>query len=673
MGQNQGNKLKNSLSPYLLQHADNPVNWYPWGEEALQKAREENKLMIISIGYSTCHWCHVMEKECFEDSAVAEIMNENFVCIKVDREEHPEVDEYYMQAMQVMTGGGGWPLNIFALPDGRPIYGTTYLPKNQWITLCKQIAKLYKNNPEKALEFADNLTKALQELNKITAKNDKKFKFPHKSINTWANKFDYQWGGENRVPKFPLPYNWTFLLRYSHLKKDNQLLQPILLTLDKISYGGINDHLAGGFARYSTDEQWKVPHFEKMLYDNALLIILYSEAYAKTKNKHYKNVVEKTINFLLNELYDKETGAFFSGIDADSEGEEGKFYTWTIEEIKNILTEEEAKLIIKFYNLTKNGNFEHNKNVLFQTLSDEEFAKKEKITLQKWLKIKNSATEKLKKQRQKRIRPLTDDKSITSWNALTNLAFTTAYKYLHNPEYLKIARKNYDFIKNNLLNPETYELKRIYRKGHSYKTAVLEDYAYLSFASIKLFEITGEKNFYTTTKKLLKFTEENFSSEDSIFFYSTPKFQKDLPLRKINLSDDVIPNPNAILYEAYNAVALYEVNVDLLQKVNKALIFLQDDLTKYPFIYASWLNLALKKEFPYYEVVISGSKAEEVLLQITEKYLPNVLFGLLKNNDEFIPAFVGRYSKKTRIFVCQTGSCKFPTSKVSEAIKMLEY
>ena len=327
MGQNQGNKLKNSLSPYLLQHADNPVNWYPWGEEALQKAREENKLMIISIGYSTCHWCHVMEKECFEDSAVAEIMNENFVCIKVDREEHPEVDEYYMQAMQVMTGGGGWPLNIFALPDGRPIYGTTYLPKNQWITLCKQIAKLYKNNPEKAKEFADNLTKALKELNKITAKNDNKFKFPHKSINTWANKFDYQWGGENRVPKFPLPYNWTFLLRYSHLKKDNQLLQPILLTIDKISYGGINDHLAGGFARYSTDEQWKIPHFEKMLYDNALLIILYSEAYAKTKNNHYKNVVEKTINFLLNELYDKETGCFFSGIDADSEGEEGKIYT----------------------------------------------------------------------------------------------------------------------------------------------------------------------------------------------------------------------------------------------------------------------------------------------------------------------------------------------------------
>ncbi len=667
------NKLANSLSPYLLSHADNPVQWYPWGKEALEKAKSENKLLLISIGYATCHWCHVMEKECFEDSAVAETMNKFFVCIKVDREEHPEVDDYYMQAMQVMTGGGGWPLNVFALPDKRPIYAVSYLPKNNWIALCKQIAKLYNQNPEKAYEYAVNLGKALKELNAISKTNKEEIPaFPHKAIEKQIRKFDLTWGGENRVPKFPLPVNWIFYLRYGHFQKDNSLLAAVELTLDKMHFGGIYDHIGGGFARYSTDAYWKIPHFEKMLYDNALLLTLYSEGYQKFKKEDYKKVVFQTANFLLKELYDEQTGAFFSALDADSEGEEGKFYVWTKQEMEKILPETYRKFILEFYNITEKGNFEHGKNVLFQTVSDKKFAEKHSLTLEEWLKIKEEARTLLEKERNKRVRPLTDDKSIASWNALAVYGFLSAYQVFGEENFLEVARKNASFFKKYLWKSDG-SIYRIYRNGTAYKTAVLEDYAYWIKAFLKLFEVTGNNSYYQDAVKLLQYTEKNFQAENG-YFYSTRLQDNEIPLQKIILTDDVIPSPNAWLAEAYYLLGLYDEDPKFLQLARDMAFGIAEETRKFPYLYMSFLTLRLKTEYPYYMVILSSKEAKKYFKKFQTEYLPNALFGLLQNQSSVPPAFNERFDahRDLTIYICRERICQRPLYSVKDAMEFLK-
>ena len=377
------NRLIKESSPYLLQHAHNPVNWYPWGKEALEKAKEENKLIIVSIGYAACHWCHVMEHESFEDKEVARFMNANFVCIKVDREERPDIDQVYMNAIQLITGNGGWPLNCITLPDGRPVYGGTYFKKENWIDMLTQVSAFVKDNPEKAEQQAKSLTEGVrseQLFNLSSEKSEFTITDLHEVFAIWKRNIDYKYGGTNGAPKFPMPTGYQFLLHYHFLTKDEDALKAVTTTLHKMADGGIYDQIGGGFARYSTDIYWKAPHFEKMLYDNAQLISLYSTAYQQTKDPYYKIVVEETIEFIQRELTSKE-GAFYSSLDADSENEEGKFYVWTKNELQKILGEK-ADIIIEYYNVTEEGNWENGTNILLKSDNDKKIAEKYEITEQ---------------------------------------------------------------------------------------------------------------------------------------------------------------------------------------------------------------------------------------------------------------------------------------------------
>ena len=427
------NQLIHETSPYLLQHAHNPVNWYPWGKEALDKAQKENKLIIVSIGYAACHWCHVMEHESFENEEVAKYMNDNFVAIKVDREERPDIDQVYMNAVQLLTGSGGWPLNCIALPDGRPIYGGTYFPKIQWINMLTQVSDFVKQNPDKAEQQAKSLTQGVQSSEMIYL-NTEEAKFTTDDLNsiftTWKSNIDFKNGGYNRAPKFPLPAGYQFLLHYNYITEDADALKAVTTTLNKMADGGIYDQIGGGFSRYSTDAYWKVPHFEKMLYDNAQLVSLYSSAYQKTKDPKYKIIVTETLDFIQRELTSKE-GGFYSSLDADSEGEEGKFYVWTKSELQKALGNK-ADLIIDYYNVTEKGNWENSQNILFKSATDKKIADKYNITERELTKRVLEAKKILLKERKKRIRPGLDDKILTSWNALMLKAYIDAYRVFDN-------------------------------------------------------------------------------------------------------------------------------------------------------------------------------------------------------------------------------------------------
>jgi uncharacterized protein YyaL (SSP411 family) len=451
------NRLANSASPYLLQHAHNPVDWYPWGAEALQKARDENKLLLVSIGYSACHWCHVMEHESFEDEQVAAVMNEYFVCVKVDREERPDVDQIYMSAVQLMTGRGGWPLNCICLPDQRPIYGGTYFRKNDWVSLLFNLADFYKQKPAEAEEYAIKLTEGIRQYESVqfVAAEEKKYNQGNLKIilDSWQLYFDRSEGGIGTAPKFPMPNNWQFLMRYAYLMKDGGVAQQVKLTLHKMAFGGIYDHIGGGFARYSVDGRWHVPHFEKMLYDNAQLVSLYAEASVWQYDPLYSQVVEETINFVRRELTSPE-GGFYSALDADSEGVEGKFYTFTKTEVEEILGAD-ADLFCIYYHVTDEGNWEEEQtNVFFRKETDEDLAAKLGLTADELAARINLLKNKVFETRSKRIRPGLDYKILTSWNALMLKGICEAFRAFNKPVYLETALQNAGFILNNMISKE---------------------------------------------------------------------------------------------------------------------------------------------------------------------------------------------------------------------------
>ncbi|WP_157624332.1 thioredoxin domain-containing protein, partial [Sunxiuqinia dokdonensis] len=434
------NELIYETSPYLLQHAHNPVNWMPWGDKALSQARRENKLLLISIGYAACHWCHVMEHESFEDPEVARVMNQHFVCIKVDREERPDVDQIYMSAVQLMTQRGGWPLNAIALPDGRPIWGGTYFQKEVWINALEQIQAYHHQNPERTLEYAERLSEGIRESNLVPiSKNSQLVELDQlkEAVQRWKPNFDRQEGGSQGAPKFMMPNNLQFLLRWAHQANDLETQDHVENTLDKMAMGGIYDQLGGGFARYSTDTQWKVPHFEKMLYDNAQLLSVYAQAFQKTQKPLYHEVVEQTIEFLKRELLSPENG-FYSSLDADSEGEEGKFYVWQKSELQDLLGDD-FPLFSDYYQVNETGYWEEGNYILLRKQVDETFAKKHELSLEE-LKQKISKWHKiLLPAREQRIRPGLDDKILTSWNALAISGLVDAYQAFGNAEYLELA------------------------------------------------------------------------------------------------------------------------------------------------------------------------------------------------------------------------------------------
>ena len=666
------NKLIEETSPYLLQHAHNPVNWYPWGEEAFAKANAENKLLIISIGYSACHWCHVMEHESFEDDSASAVMNDRFVCVKVDREERPDVDQIYMNAVQLMSGRGGWPLNCIALPDGRPIWGGTYFRRDQWITQITQLADFYQSQPEKAFDYAAKLTQGIQQSELVSLNTDEP-EFTKSQLeqvySSWEQQFDSVEGGPDRAPKFPIPNNYQFLLRYAHLSEHTAALSHVKLTLDKIAYGGIYDHLGGGIARYATDKLWKVPHFEKMLYDNGQIVSLYSEAYQKFKDEDYKTLVYGTLAFIERELKSDE-GAFYSALDADSEGEEGKFYVWKKKELETLLGED-YPLFSAYYNVNSIGYWEHDTYILLRKDDDAKLAKQFNISVEELTLKIGRAKSVLMKERATRIRPGLDDKSLTSWNGLMLKGYVDAFLTFGNQHFLDVALANANFILDKQLRKDG-GLNHSYKNGRSTINGYLEDYAFVIDAFLKLYEATFDERWLSEANALMAYSIEHFYDNDSRMFFFTSDEDPALIARKMEVNDNVIPASNSVMACNLFSLSHHYDRSDYKEMSEKMLNNIIDKVAAYPSGYSNWLNLLLNYVYPFYEVAIVGKKAEDFTVPFHEVYIPNkVLCGAKKESK--LPLLENRYSKgQTRIFVCQNKVCQMPTEELEKALELMK-
>jgi hypothetical protein len=666
------NHLISEKSPYLLQHAHNPVNWYAWGDIAFEKAKQENKLVLISIGYSACHWCHVMEHQCFEDEQVAELMNNHFLNIKVDREERPDVDHVYMTAVQLMSQHGGWPLNCFVLPDGRPIYGGTYFPKEQWMQLLRNLSNLYQNDKVKVEDYAKQLTEGIKQTDEfIKISSGDANNIIKENINNCASnfqkRFDKTNGGSIGAPKFMIPNNYLFLLRYGQLTHNEDILNHVHFTLQKMANGGIYDHLGGGFARYSTDAQWKVPHFEKMLYDNAQLISLYSEAFQQNKNLLYKKVVYETIAFVERELMSVNSG-FYSALDADSEGEEGLYYIWTKEELTDLL-KKDFDVFADYYSVNEIGYWEHDNYILLRNLPETEIALKYSISVEELNKIVSACKEKLLRERAKRIRPGLDDKIIASWNGLMCVALCDAYTAFKEDSFLNLAINNTLFIKENLLNTQG-NLMRCY-KDKAYITAFLDDYAFVTDAFIKLFSVTGNEDWLGLSEKLVKHTIDNFFDEKKNIFYFSDTNNDALISKKVEIHDNVIPASNSQMARNLWTLAKITGNETYKKVSGKMLNHVTKDMEAYPSGHSNWAVLAMQQAFPFYEVCIVGKAVDELMNAFKEHYNPNAIFVYSKTASD-IALLKERYkADETLIYVCKNHTCSAPVKTIEEALKLL--
>ncbi len=668
------NALVNETSPYLLQHAHNPVNWYPWGDEALNKAKEEGKLLIISVGYAACHWCHVMEHESFEDEEVAALMNEHFVSIKVDREERPDIDDVYMTACNLITGRGGWPLNAVALADGRPVFAGTYFPKDQWVDILNQIIKMNQEDKGKLIESADKITKGIQEADLVEL-NTQDIDFNMEKLAPIQAKFidriDFKEGGRTGAPKFPMPNNYEFLMKYGFHYNDKKSLQAVELTLDKMAYGGIYDQIGGGFARYSVDDVWLAPHFEKMLYDNGQLVSLYSQAYKFFKKPLYKSIVDQTLSFIERELMDKSFG-FYSSLDADSEGEEGKFYVWSKKEIDSIIgNEQDAALYSAYYNVSESGNWEHT-NILHRKKSDKEIADKNKISIGD-LKAKiASLNTTVLAARSQRIRPGTDDKILTAWNGLMLRGYLDAYNAFKNPHYLDMALKNANFIAANMMQSNG-RLDRNFKEGKSSINGFLDDYAITIQAFNYLYECTLDEAWLEKSKILLEYTLENFYNQDNGIFNYTSKLDPPLIARKNELTDNVIPGSNSLMARNLKFLGTLNYNTEWIGMSKQMLknVFEQIEATTAPDFYSNWLQLMFDQVKSPYEVAILGKDAMKKRAELASHYTGNAI--IIGGTEEGkLPLVKNKLQDgETFIYVCKDKVCKMPTDDVQKALKLM--
>jgi uncharacterized protein YyaL (SSP411 family) len=662
------NALIGESSPYLLQHAHNPVDWMPWGEEAFEKAQKEDKLVLVSIGYSSCHWCHVMEYESFEDEEVAELMNEKFICIKVDREERPDVDQVYMNAVQLMTGQGGWPLNCFTLSDGKPIYGGTYFPKNKWMDVLNSLHETYTNKKSEVLQYANDLTKGINDYELITVKEENK-QFSRERLDemmvNWSRNFDNSKGGPNRSPKFPLPNNYEFLMHYAATYHDTTVMEHVDLTLQKMAYGGIYDQVGGGFARYSTDVDWKVPHFEKMLYDNAQLVSLYSHAYQRKKDPLYKNVVFQTLEWVEREMTSKE-GSFFSALDADSEGEEGKFYVWSKGELKELFGDD-YNMIRDYYNVNSTGLWEGN-YILQRSRTDSAFAAEYGMTekeLTAKVKMVNKA---LLMERSKRERPGLDDKSLTSWNAMMCVGYLDAYQAFGEKEFLKTALKNVKWL-------EKYQIKTDGSLLHSFKNkeakieGFLDDYAHVINMYVKLYEVTFDEEYLLKADALINIVNTEFLDTNSGMFFFTSNKGQQLVARKMEVSDNVIPASNSVMATVLWKVGTLLDNKEYKEQAEQCVANVYGDLHTYGSSYSNWSMLILNMIEPYYEVAITGKGWESKVAELNQYYIPNKI--LMGGTSGTLPLLEGKFTGETTIFVCVDKSCRMPVNNISDALLQL--
>ncbi len=675
------NKYTNNLikesSPYLLQHAHNPVNWEAWSPAVLEHAKKEQKLILISIGYAACHWCHVMEHECFEDEEVAKTMNAHFINIKVDREERPDIDHVYMDALQMMTGSGGWPLNIVAIPDGRPFWGATFVKKEPWIQVLNQLQEVYISEPEKIIGYAKNMAEGLQEINGINiGETSSSINVPalKELVSQWYPYFDTFLGGYKRAPKFMMPVNLNFLLHYATSFDDTKIKDYVDTTLTRMAWGGIFDHVGGGFSRYSVDTKWHVPHFEKMLYDNALLISLYAKAYAATKNELYKHIVKESISFLEEALH-TGYGGFYSSLDADSLTDsgilqEGAFYVWKEGELEQLL-KNQYPIFRDFFNINSYGYWEDENYVLIRDAETKEIAQKHNLPEAEVQKIISTCLGILKQEREKRNKPRLDDKILTSWNGLALKGLMDAYRFLKDEHFLELALKNANFIEQNVMEANG-ELYRNHKNGNSSISGFLEDYAAVIEGFLGLYEGTFDEKWLNLSLKLTNYVITNFSDTKTGLFYFTSNEQELLIRKTLEVADNVIPSSNSIMAHNLFKLSNYFPEENFKVRVEKMMDTMKHTITTNPQSHANWLDLSLLMTQKFYEVAICGNGYDHAGKDLKAHYLPNVIFAGSAANSE-LPLLKNRHSpNKTLIYVCTNGTCQLPVEKPTDAMNLIK-
>lgn len=676
----KANKLINESSPYLLQHAYNPVDWNPWNDAALAQAKSEDKMMVISVGYSSCHWCHVMEHESFEDSTVAAVMNEHFINVKVDREERPDVDNVYMTACHLMEQNCGWPLNVFTLPDGRPVWAGTYFPKDNWVEILNYFQKSYVEDRERMEKYADDLAKGLSTANEISF-NDEEQLFTEDKLKSYTDKFlsniDMKKGGREGVQKFPLPSQYEYLMRYGTIANDQTAIDAVNITLKEIANGGIYDHIDGGFARYSVDADWHVPHFEKMLYDNGQLVSLYSKAYQLTKDPLYKTRIIETLDFI-DRQWTSKPGGIYSSYDADSENEfghkeEGAFYVWRKEEVEKILGKTNVALaFMDYYDIRDKGNWESS-NIPRITEPMAEVASRYNISELDLNAFISGAIDQLRSERSKRKSPGLDDKILTSWNALMLQGYIDAYRALGDERYKHKALKIAEFLKSNMIQSD-YRLLRNHKDGKSVINAFLEDYALLASSYLSLYEITFDESWLGDTKGLLDYADLHFyNAENQMYSYTS---DEDSPLiaETNDYSDNVLPGSNSTMASVLFKLGTYLNDKEMLDRSRQMLhnVIPSIDEVKTPGFYNKWLSLYLDITNPPYEVAILGDDFEDKLKDLQSNYIPNAIFlgGRSEGDLELLKNKL--IEGETMIYVCKNKVCKLPTDDVGKALELMK-
>lgn len=671
------NRLAGETSPYLLQHAHNPVDWYPWGEEALHKAKAEDKPILVSIGYSACHWCHVMEKESFEDASTAQVMNDHFINIKVDREERPDIDHIYMDAVQAMSGSGGWPLNVFLTPDGRPFYGGTYFPpvrafnRASWKEVLHGLHRAFRENRDEIEDQARQLTEHLQQANsfgtnpvRVNIPVEEKF-LPSQLEQAFLQvmgQADRTWGGFGRAPKFPQTFSISFLLRHYKYTGNREALDQALLSLDKMMMGGIYDHIGGGFARYSTDTEWLAPHFEKMLYDNALLVMVLADAWQITGEERYARCIRETLRFVETELTGPE-GGFYSALDADSEGVEGKYYVWSVEEVDDVLGAGDGKLFRELYDITPEGNWEH---VNIPRLKEWPAPGMEE-------KLQAMRT-RMARRRNERVRPGLDDKILLSWNALMNQAFSRAAAVLRDDHYLGIAQRNMDFLLSALANSTVGSIRHTYKNGVARVDGFLDDLAYLCSALIQLAEVSGEQGYLDRCAVFIEEAMAHYSDEQGLFFYFTRDGQEDILVRKKEIYDGATPSGNAVMANVLLRMSILLERREWGERAARMADSMSQMALRYPTSFGVWTSLIQQLAFGTPEIAIVGNGAKEAArVFLKENFVPYKVFQASDVSNDAFPLLRGKpVNGGAEYFLCKDYSCRKPVQVPDEFVQLIE-
>ncbi len=665
------NRLVHETSPYLLQHAHNPVDWYPWGEEAFARAKAENKLLLISIGYSSCHWCHVMELECFENAEVAQAMNERYVCVKVDREERPDVDQIHMTAVQLMTGRGGWPLHCFTLPTGEPVYGGTYFPAAQWMRVLTDLHGTWTNDPQRVRDHATHLKEGIAAT--LVAPEANEARALQRGtldalVQQWQKEFDHVHGGPDRVPKFPMPNNYEFLLRHAQLTGDKSVSQHVELTLDRMALGGIVDQVGGGFARYSTDTLWKVPHFEKMLYDNGQLLSLYSQAYQCFGKQLYRDTVRHIVDFIQRELTSQE-GAFYSALDADSEGVEGLYYVWTSDELQQVLGAE-YDLAAAYFDIGGQALWEEGRNILRRGMPDAEFARAFGVSEDELATRLAHIRSTLLQARASRVRPALDDKALTSWNALVVKGLCDAYEVFGEVQWLAMAQRNARLLLSACKQPNG-GLWHSYKNGTASINGYLEDHCFLIEALIALYGVTFEENWLHEAQSICEHAIRHFHDPGTGFFHFTSDLAPALIARPIELADNVIPASNSSMAKALFLLGTLLDEPRYLAMSDRMLGAIAPRMSEHPSGHSNWAQLLQWRTHPFHEIAITGEHALALRAGFANSYIPCRIF-LGSTGPSQLPLLRDKRLPASAIFVCVEKTCQLPVPTVEEALRELQ-